>query len=94
MKQFTIDGINYKQVQKRTAEKMYEEGKDIYLLGNKANPYSPWIQPDLVNIYNDDALNLDFATKAGMSLLQYNVNQFMFYLPRELGTYANYYIAE
>jgi hypothetical protein len=94
MKQFTIDGITYKQVQKRTAERMYEEGKDIYLLGNKANPYSPWIQFNLINICNDDALNLDFATKAEISLLQYNVNKFMFYLPRELGTYANYYIAE
>ena len=93
MKTFTIDGVTYTQVQKRTAEKMYEEGKDIYLLGNKANPYSPWIQPDLVNICNDDAMNLDFAIKAGISLLQYSVNNFMYYLPKELGTYAHYYTA-
>jgi hypothetical protein len=97
MKEFTIDGITYKQVQKRTAERMFSEGKTIYIIHCKANPYSPWIQfCDL----SQERLQLkdDYVPECdGISteLFRKQINAFEYYnCNSELGTYASYYITE
>lgn len=37
----TLNGKTWKQVQKRTAKKIYEEGKDVYFIPCKMNSNSP-----------------------------------------------------
>ena len=97
MKEFTIDNITYKQVQKRTAERMFSEGKTIYIIPCKANPHSPWIQ---FYDFSQERLQLkdDYISEydgIGFELFRKQVNAFEYYnCNSELGTYPSYYIAE
>ena len=96
MKEFTIDGITYKQVQKRTAERMFCEGKTLYIIPCKANPYSPWLK-----LYELSQKRLqskdDYIPEydgLGTELFRKYINAFEYYnCNSELGTYASYYIS-
>lgn len=39
---FTINGRKAKRVQKRTAEKLYNAGKDVFFIPCKCNPENHW----------------------------------------------------
>ena len=97
MKQFTIDGITYKQVQKRTAERMFNEGMNICIVPCKANPHSPWLSFSTINnqkmTYGYNSANEQGNAKK--ELFHNIINQYEYYnCNSELGSYASYYITE
>lgn len=77
MKQYTINGITYKQVRKDMARKLYAQGKEIAMLQCKANPFSPW------NVFVIMRLGDDFD-KISNAYEYYNCNN-------ELGKYTNFF---
>ena len=76
----------WKKINKRQALKLFEAGQDVYVLPNKANPYSPWIEPALVNLAAQIESDLSFAFDMFCnSYRYYNCNN-------ELGNSLAYYV--
>ena len=44
MKTINVNGSTYTQVQKRTAHKLFDDGKQVFISPCKANVYSQWIE--------------------------------------------------
>lgn len=72
--------MEYRQVQRRTAKKLYNEGKTIYLLPCKCNIGNMWVQ--LYELSNNDDESWDIVLNY---YTYYNCNC-------ELGRYAHFYI--
>lgn len=82
----------YKQVQKRTAKRLFDERKTIYVISCNANPNSQWI-----NGFYELSLELleqkDDYIKEYDSDFQKHVNTYEYYnCNSELGKYAHFYI--
>ena len=78
----SVNGKSFKRVQKRTALKLFNNGKEIYLAPCKMRIDSPWC--GLVGI--DNKSDYDFNS---------HVASFEYYnCMNELGTYASYYIKD
>lgn len=77
-----IDGKPVKQVNKRTAERMYNNKKTVFLLPCNVSMNSVWVQPfPITQAQNDD--------QSFMSV----VNSYVYYnCIKELGRYPNYFI--
>lgn len=85
MREIRYNGKTYKQVQKRTAEKLFNQGKQINLISCKADPNSPWINgfhPIDNKSYESDP---NAFNRIVTSYEIYNCNS-------ELGMYASFYI--
>jgi len=76
LKVITMGGITYKQVQKRTARRLYIAGTKVFCVGNNANPY-------YMGFGGFSEIKEDFEKF---------LNEFLYYLPAELGKYAHFYI--
>lgn len=72
--------MEYKQIQHRTAKKLYNEGKTLFLLPCKVSFQNIWIQPfELSNNNNNSWKNV-------INLYEYyNCNN-------ELGKYTHFYV--
>ena len=82
MKTITLNGITYRQIQKRTAHKAYNNGVMVFIIPCKANVNSAWIQFSELNVDRLENQNFDVV-----------VNQYEYYnCNSELGTYSHFYI--
>lgn len=73
------------KVQKRTAEKLYNEGKKIYLLPSNTRLENAWFKPIEISIYDNHEIK-EFNLR---------VNEFVYYnCNYELGRYTHFYIKE
>lgn len=80
--------MDYKKVNKPTARKLFNGGKEVYLLPNKANPIV--LDPNYKGMYEPVVI-----TKKGDEDNQFDrlVNSFEYYnCNNEVGYYAHYYI--
>lgn len=81
MKTINYNGNEYTQVQKRTAERLYNEGVDVYIIPCKARA-GVWY-----NLASTDLLRCQ-----GMPFMQ-AINHFEYYnCNSEAGTYCHFYI--
>ena len=78
---FEIGGKTIRRVSRRTARRLFEEGKAIYVYTCLANPHSPWNQP---SIWTKGANALSF-TAHDNAFSYYNCNN-------EMGRYPAYYV--
>lgn len=92
MKKIMYNGKIYKQIQRRTAEKLFYQGKQINIIACNANPNSPWIN----GFYE---LSIDLLSKHDDYVAKYDnnfaihVNNYEYYnCNAELGRHANCYI--
>lgn len=95
MKTINYNNKEYTQVQKRTAEKLYNDGKTVYIIPCNANPCSGWI--DFLIMPNEaNYIGSDKPTHEQIQELypfQKVVNQFEHYnCNSELGRYSHFYI--
>lgn len=78
-----VDNVDYQQISRPKAERLYEKGESIYLLPCNANPNSAWIS--LCEIKGGDE-ELPVKFKAIVNGFEYyNCN-------KELGKYAVFFI--
>lgn len=75
-----IQGQNCKQINRPTANRLFNNGIDIFLHPSKMALLNPWQSPININIERLD--NYTFE--------EY-VNNFDFYTPAELGNYPNFF---
>lgn len=93
MKTINYNGNEYTQVQKRTAEKLYNEGKTISLIPCNANPNGMFYGLFDVNISAMDEIDVDISKRSGQSLFQKMLCNFEYYNCNVgLGRYAHFYI--
>lgn len=85
--QATCGGINVKRINKKTARRLFYEGKKIYLLPCNVRLNNMWIEPQAIQ-------KIDFEESE--TLFDYIVNCYELYTCnyQELGRYASYYIEE
>ena len=99
--------VTLKQVTKKTAEKLFSKGIEIYLQSCKMNPINVWqsavpvkLDEDLMKQYQ---AHYEFCKENGHSLPVYSpdakglfaerVNNFIYYnCDNERGQYVNYYV--
>lgn len=81
---YDYNGIIYKKVSKRTAEKLFDLGVSIHLFPSRLRPFSGWILGGFV-IDNDNVLEFEEI-----------LNQFSFYYNgnTETGKGICYYVAD
>lgn len=86
--------MKWKRVEKRIARKMYEQGKAIYCLPSKMNPYSIWVQPCLMP--NEASyLGKDVPPKEWVRTFDQAYNSFSYYnCNEEQGKFVKFYIKE
>ena len=85
-------GSEYKQIQKRTARKLFDQGKTVYTIPCKANIFSNWIEFMEVNINKFDNTDREIYKRLNISLFDKVINEIMAYNNAELGNYLNFYI--
>lgn len=85
-------GSEYKQIQKRTARKLFDQGETVYTIPCKANIYSDWINFIELNLGNFCKRDLEICERLNISLFDKKINQLTFLLSSELGSYFNFYI--
>ena len=92
MREINYNGNTYTQVQKRTAEKLFNNGGTVYIIACNANPCSPWIN----GFYE---LSLELLSKHNDYIPEYDndfrkhVNSYEYYnCNSELGKYSHFYI--
>lgn len=85
-------GSEYKQIQKRTARKLFDQGETIYTIPCKANIFSNWIEFIKVNINKFDNTDREICERLNIALFDQSINEIMFYNNSELGNYLNFYI--
>ena len=80
-KEITVNGVNYKQINKTSANKLYSSGGEIFLLPCNVNPNSHWI--------NLMPAKLDILQDRTFDVL---VNEFEYYnCCNELGRYSVFF---
>jgi len=93
MKKINYGGQEYTQVQKRTAEKLFKEGKTIYLLPCKVCHVGTWVHFIDVNISRYDSYDLQRFTDNGHCPFQQTIADFTWYnCNSDLGLHASFYI--
>lgn len=76
--------ITLKQVQKRTAKRLYNEGRTIFIQSSNMHPFNVWQSCTCIN--KDSETYTDFETF---------LNDFEYYnCRRETGLYIHFYIRE
>ena len=94
MRTINYNGKEYQQIQKRTAERLFNEGWLINIISCNANPNSPWIN----GFYE---LSIELLSKHDDYIPEYDndfkkhVNSYEYYnCNSELGKYAHFYIVK
>ena len=88
-REFTKNGVKYKRVQKRTAEKLYNSGVPVFAYACYMRP-EVWTGPALRVCDDTDK---EIAARIGVTPFQMVLNEFEFYnCNNELGRYAVFYI--
>lgn len=83
LERFSYSGKELVRVNKQKANRLFNEGKGIYLLPCKANPCSAWISP---MFFEKSEENNDFTRLVG-SFEYYNCNS-------QLGKYSAFFVEE
>ena len=65
------------RINKTKAKNLFNKGCQVWVMGNKSNPYSAWI---------------DFCTLDLNDRFEEQINTFEYYLCRELGLYTSYFV--
>lgn len=73
----------YKRITKTAARKLFNEGKEVIIVGNNVNDFHFFSGWNLAHTFKKDEDHQDFDSY---------VNSFEFYLEPELGKYAAFFI--
>lgn len=84
MEYITIEGKNYRRVNRRKAQKLFESGERVLAYPVNANPYSPWNSPCVFEKEDES----DTFDKHDNAFRYYNCGY------AEMGYYPKYYVEE
>ena len=77
-RELTYKNETYKQIQKRTAKKLFKDKKTVYVIQCNANPNSPWIHGFYALGYDELVKHDDFVEKYDFDF-DARVNNFEYY---------------
>ena len=87
-----FNGKTYKQIQKRTAKRIFDNKKTVYVISCNANPNSPWINGFYALGWDELLKHDDFIPEYDFDF-EKRVNEYEYYnCNSELGNYSHFYI--